>query len=290
MKLGCPNLNCNFHQKKDFVIKHGVYRRRNDSRYVQRYKCRNCGKSFSKSTFELECGHKKRRVNHQVFKLLASGMSMRRTAKFLGLNKNTIPRKLVYLAKKSRMSQLELLSKLKKSVVHMQFDDMITSHHTKLKPLSISLAVDANTRTILGVEISSIGAFGHLAEISKKKYGFRKNNHIEGLKKLFSQIKEAIHPFALVESDEHNFYPKVVREFLETVDHQTHKGGRSCVAGQGELKKLSYDPLFILNHTCAMFRANVNRLMRKTWCTTKDPERLKDHLDIFISYYNNYLI
>jgi hypothetical protein len=271
-------------------VKHGVYKRCNDSRYVQRYKCRSCGKSFSKSTFELECGQKKRRVNHKIFNLLASGMSMRRTAKFLGLNKNTIPRKLVYLAKKARITQKELLLKLKHSVVHMQFDDMITSHHTKLKPLSISLAVDANTRVILGAEISTIGAFGHLSEISKKKYGVRKNNHKEGLRRLFDKIKEAVHPFALIESDEHKFYPEIVRQFLRSADHQTYKGGRGCIAGQGELKKLNYDPLFILNHTCAMFRANVNRLIRKTWCSTKDPERLKDHLDLFIAYYNQHLI
>jgi hypothetical protein len=31
-------------------------------------------------------------------------------------------------------------------------------------------------------------------------------------------------------------------------------------------------------------------LIRKTWCTTKDPRRLKDHLEIFMYYYNEVLL
>jgi len=37
--------------------------------------------------------------------------------------------------------------------------------------------------------------------------------------------------------------------------HRTVKGRRGSIAGQGELKKIGFDPLFSLNHTCAMLRA-----------------------------------
>jgi hypothetical protein len=52
------------------------------------------------------------------------------------------------------------------------------------------------------------------------------------------------------------------------------KGGKSGVAGQDELKKVGRDPLFWVNHTLAMRRANINRLIRKTWCTTKKVQPL----------------
>lgn len=32
---------------------------------------------------------------------------------------------------------------------------------------------------------------------------------------------------------------------------------------------------------------NINRLIRKTWCTTKDPTMLKKHIEIFIYYFNH---
>jgi len=55
--------------------------------------------------------------------------------------------------------------------------------------------------------------------------------------------------------------------------------------GQGELKKAGFDYLFSVNHTFATVRAKVNRLNRRTWCTTKNPERLADHIDIFIDVF-----
>ncbi len=168
----------------------------------------------------------------------------------------------------------------------MQFDDLITTEHTKLKPLSISLAVDARTRHILGTQVSQIGAFGHLADLSRKKYGIRPNRHREGLHRLFTKIAPTIALGAKIESDEHKRYPEVVAHFLPHREYKQYKGGRACVAGQGELKRLGHDPLFILNHSCAMLRANINRLVRRTWCTTKRPSRLKMHLEIFMDYYN----
>jgi hypothetical protein len=51
--------------------------------------------------------------------------------------------------------------------------------------------------------------------------------------------------------------------------HQTFKGRRGCVVGQDELKAGCFDPLFILNHTCAMFRAHIELLSRRTWWKNK---------------------
>ena len=72
--------------------------------------------------------------------------------------------------------------------------------------------------------------------------------------------------------------------------HFRHKGGRGCITGQGELKKLRFDPLFSLNHTCAMLRANINRLFRKTWCTTKKKEGLERHLAVYMDFHNTRLL
>ena len=62
--------------------------------------------------------------------------------------------------------------------------------------------------------------------------------------------------------------------------------GEAMIAGLGELKKNGRDPLFAINHTCAMLRANINRLFRRTWCTSKSLQHTQDHIDIFIDYYN----
>ena len=60
--------------------------------------------------------------------------------------------------------------------------------------------------------------------------------------------------------------------------------------GQGELKKQGWDPIFNLNHTAAMFRANMSRLIRRTWCTTKKLSSLRDHLSLYTTYHNQTLL
>lgn len=286
----CPNINCTSYQKNNFVIKDGTYFRCEDSRKINRFKCKLCNRRFSSSTKTLECWQKKRRVNFLLFQILASGISMRRSAKILNINRRTVDRKLIYLAMKSRLNNHHFLQQLKKSpVTNIQFDDLISSIHTKLRPVSVSIAVDKSTRIILGVEVGEIPAFGHLAAISKSKYGKRKNEHLEKLNNLFLKIKEFVSVDVKIESDEHqNYLPMILKHFPNS-KYRQYKGARGSIVGQGELKKLNYDPLFKINHTLAMFRANINRLIRRTWCTSKNIERLKDHIDIYIEYHNQNL-
>ena len=271
---------------KTFAIRYGRFYRQSEARWIQRFKCRECGRNFSHATGTLEFRQKKRRVNLPLLKLLSSGVSMRRCAFLLQIDRRTVDRKLIYLAKKSRLRHAELLEQMKGKVQSFEFDDLITSEHTKMKPLTVSLAVDADRRYILGAKVGRIPAFGLLADKSRKKYGKRDNDHRRTLTELFEQVALTVAPSALVQSDEHQRYPEFVKKYLPGREHRSHPGGRAAIVGQGELKKKTYDPIFILNHSCAMLRGGVNRLIRKTWCTTKRPERLQMHLDIFLDYYN----
>lgn len=291
MKHGCPNPKCPFYQKKQHVKKDGTYFRKNDSRRIQRYVCLHCHKKYSASTFCLAKNQKKRRVNILLLRELCSGVSMRRAAIKLNIHRITVHRKTLYLAKLSRKIHQRFLQQLQeRPVTQMQFDDLVTSEHTKLKPLSVSVAVDANTRKILGAKVSEIPAFGRLVERSLKKYGPRKSTHKQGMTKLFEQIKGGVDARAELRSDEHQMYPRLVKRFFPEARHKSYKGGRGCVVGQGELKRLTYDPLFMINHTCAMLRANINRLIRRTWCTSKSGFMLQQHLDIYINYHNQVLV
>ena len=86
------------------------------------------------------------------------------------------------------------------------------------------------------------------------------------------------------------YYVDDVREFFPKARHETSKGRRALEVGQGELKGGGYDPLFSINHTLAMIRANVNRLVRRTWCTTKQRDRLVGHLTLYALYHNLVLL
>lgn len=287
MKTLCPNSNCTFPQS---IIRDGTFRRREDAKVIQRYRCKNCGRRFSRATFSETYRQKKRRINTPLLKLLSSGMSLRRSALILQVNRKTIERKLPFLAIRCRRLNKNHLIKIKGRVHNIQIDDLITKESSKLMPLSVSIAVDENRRTILAMEVSQIPAFGHLSKIAVKKYGKRKDEHFEGLTRLFQRITPIVSTEVQVKTDGHQLYPGFISAYLPKARHLIFKSERGCVVGQGELKKVHFDPLFIVNHTCALLRANINRLIRKTWCTTKDPKRLKDHLDVFMYFYNTYLL
>lgn len=229
-------------------------------------------------------------MNSPLLKLLSSGVSLRRSAILLGVNKRTVERKLPFLAIQCRLRNDKHLKKLKGRIYNIQIDDLITKENSKLKPLSVSIAVDEDRRLILAVEVSQIPAFGLLSKHAVKKYGYRKDEHFDGLNRLFEKISPILCPEVSVKSDEHQRYTSIISTYLPRGRHSTFKSERAHVAGQGELKKIGFDPLFVVNHTCAILRANINRLIRKTWCTTKDPRRLKDHLDVFSYFYNQELL
>ena len=294
MKPNCPQLKCQTNQNPSpdqrLVVRNGVFFRKSDSRYIRRYYCRSCKKHFSKSTLSPRYWQKKRRINPLLNNLLCSGVSQRRAAILLKVNRKTVVRRFRFLANQARLEHEEWLKRYSnQNLMLVQFDDLETSEHTKCKPLSISVAIDPIDRKVLNFKVSLMPAKGHLAKISIRKYGYRADLRKEGLSKLMSELKPYIHPTATWLSDDNPHYGKILSRLFPRSTHQTTKGGRGCITGQGELKKLKFDPLFMLNHTCAMLRANLNRLFRKTWCTTKTVAGLNDHLALFVPYFNKIL-
>lgn len=294
MTLNCP---CSQHlqdvtsdaRSSTSVVHSGFFTRKSDGVKIQRFRCRSCGRSFSEATSSHCFGQKKRQVNTSVWRLMVGGFSQRRAAFELGINRKTLVRKFVFLG----LHALHLLTTTnlhRNSVSTMEFDDLETFEHTKCKPLSVTLAVESNTRRILGFRVASMPAKGILAAIAMKRYGPRVDGRKCARQSLFAEIKPMLTKDALIKSDQNPHYGPDVEMHFPNSAHQTFKGRRGCVVGQGELKRGGFDPLFSLNHTCAMLRANINRLFRRTWCTTKIAERLSYHIALYAVYHNFLLL
>ena len=266
-------------------MRFGFYQRSNDHVRVQRFLCRACQKTCSASTFSDCYQQKKRHLNGIIAKLLAGGYSQRRTAFDLGINRKTVVRKFILLGLAAKRGLLRY-QRLHPQVAHMQFDDLETSIHSKCLPASITLAVEQGSRRILGFRVSQMPAKGKLAKISRAKYGHRRDDRKTARRELFAELKPLLSERAIIFSDMNPHYKADVAEFFPLARYKTTKGRRGCVVGQGELKRGGYDPLFSLNHTFAMLRANMNRLFRRTWCTTKKIERLELHVALYAVNHN----
>lgn len=291
MKLRCPY--CPFksavQKQEPHVVRCGSYYRTSDSRRVQKLRCGVCRKYFSFATFAPGYRQHKRQHNDTLKKNLASGISLRRASLIMNMSRTTVARKLIFLAIQARLnSERNLCNHIPSKII--EFDDLETFEHSKYKPVSITLAVEHKTRKILGFATSQMPPRGITAKAAKKKYGVRKDERKKARLEMFNRMKPYVDPHALIKSDQNPHYPELIRKTFPQAQMQTFRSRRATATGLGELKVGGFDPIFSLNHTCAMLRANINRLFRRTWCTTKKVARLNDHLAIYVDFHNSILI
>lgn len=248
---------------------------------IQRYRCLTCRRSFSDQTGRLTYRQKLPHFTQPVFRILTAGVSQRKCAEFLGIHRDTVASMMLRLA---RFAEGQVTPTEAQAIARGQiavFDEMETFEHTKMKPLSITVAVDEATRLIVATKVAVMPAKGLLAKRSRRKYGKRPDHRPKAIAAVLTSVGSKMPSIAVVKSDQNPMYPALVGHALPFREHKTYKGRRGCVVGQGELKSGGFDPLFSLNHSCAMIRDNLKRLSRRTWCTTKRPDRLQALLELY---------
>ncbi len=288
----CPNQECRFRDGPDgserlygstrFWIKRGHYRTKHDRRAVPRYSCRACGKCFNSRTGTPTAGQHKPHMNRQVFGMLCSGMTQRRTAEVAGIARRTVERKFRWLTSRAAEAHADALHGGCLETSFIQFDDMESVEHTKLKPLTLALAVRASTGQIIDARVGTITCKHRKAD-SERRYGKRADERTRIRREALESVAMCAKPGATVATDELNHYRRLIAETVPGAKHRTHvSSGRrdGCDGG--------FDPLFRINHTCAKMRADIARLRRKTWCISKLASRLQDHLNLYIAWQNKY--
>jgi transposase-like protein len=279
---------CPFCHSKSQANRNGFYLRPSDQKRIQQYKCVDCKRSFSATHFSIDYRLRKRRVNQEVFKLLSSGVSQRRCAFLVGVKPIAIARRVDRFGRCAE-NNLSVYRESRGKVETVLIDEMESFEHTKCKPLTIPIAVEDKSRKILSLGVGKIAAKGHLAAISRRKYGLRLCERSKTLAKVFQELKACVAEDALFKSDESHHYPRPIQTHFPKARHISYKGRRSAPIGQGELKRGGWDPLFFLNHTYAMCRDNLKTLTRRTWCTAKRPDRLESLLYIYAYFHNLWL-
>lgn len=288
MKQTCPYCSSESLQRSNLrqsIVKAGTYYRSSDRKSVQRYKCKVCNHFFSSVTGHWTYFQKLRHLNSSIFSCLAGSVSLRETARILKINRKTVQRQLIKLGHRAQ-TQFKKENKKHSIANKIQFDDMETFEHTKCKPVAISLAVVEGKRRILDFQICKQPAKGLLVKKSLKKYGKREDERPFYRELLFKNIKTLVTKEVQISTDESTHYIKDIKSHFPESTHVQYKGRRGCVVGQGELKQGGFDPLFSLNHTAAMARYKISRLVRRTWVTTKKIENLRYHFAIMAYQHN----
>ena len=116
------------------IVRNGYYRRSSDSKRVSRFLCLTCERTFSSSRLTPCFGQKKRRLNDPIRKLYCSGVSKRRIARLLRINRKTVPRKLLFLGEQANHYLKQTIADLQASGTKLdaiQFDELESFEHSK---------------------------------------------------------------------------------------------------------------------------------------------------------------
>ncbi len=271
-------------------VKYGRYLRAEDAQSIQRYRCKACKTCHSSATHSPTYRQKRRRLNRLVRADIVSSTSQRRIALNQGCARKTVARKIIFLAEQARIKHAQWLESQQEQFNNVQWDELETFEHSRLKPLSVAVMCCTKTRSIVGFGIAQIPASGKIAKRSREKYGHRADRSSAMRRKVLRELKPYVAPNVTFTSDQHMRYAKEIKTFYPESVHIQHESIRGSLTGQGELKRTGFDPLFWINHSLAMLRDNIKRLARKTWCTTKKADSLSDILAIYIHYHNTRLI
>lgn len=288
MKLSsCPQ--CEEKGESGSILRrNGKYFRASTSSWVQKYSCPRCFAYYSDAIFEDGYRQKKRQLNGIVASLLCGLMSQNEVARVLKVNRKTVVRKFRHEAF-TAIYELRSENLNPPPARRIEFDDLETHENTLLKPLSVTLAVEYKSRRILGIEVSQMPERGRLTRKSREKYGPRRDLRRAGRSALLESLQELVDGDAEIRTDANPHYPPLLKKYFPAARHTPFPGKRGTATAQGELKRVRYDPLFYVNQTCAMLRANVNRLIRRTWCTTKRVDQLQAHLVLYAAHFNRRL-
>jgi len=290
----CPNKNCQNHTepKSGFFIKKGYFKTKHNSKQVPCYQCKACGKKFSSNTFSDTKYQKKPELNKLIFTFYNSNVSQNRLAKDLRCNRKTVVRKIKFLAYKARQIHEKKLENKEIKTYQVQFDEMETFEHTRMKPISISIAVECywddkkkvyRTGRIIDAIAAQMYYKSRNAIKAQEKYGVRKDQSLRARIDVVESIKKtAINPNIKILTDGKTSYGNLFADImpksrLEIISRKQNSGSE-------------YDKMFALNHTCARLRHDMSRMARKSWITTKNVDGLQEHLDLFIAYYNDYQV
>ena len=288
-----PNPSCKYHHppRHRFYIKKGYFITKWNHQRVPRYQCLDCKKGFSSHTFYRTYRQKKPYLNETIFKFYTSATTQRRLARVLDVNLKTVVRKFLFLAKNAELNHLEKLSQKAFDVTHSQFDEMLTFEHTRLKPLSIALAVQKKDSKLIDIQVAQSHYQGVLSSVAFKKYGPREDQSHEARRQVLATLQSQIKSSCHLVTDAKPVYRTDVASLVPKVKLVQVKNRGARLQRLLNAKRRNFqDPMFELNLVAAKIRHDLSRMARKVWVTTKRQDRLQKHLMLFLASQNGYLI
>ena len=288
----CPRSACpSFTTKRFRWRRKGRFTRHCDGRSVPRFVCLECHRTFSSQTFRVDYRLKKPRLHLELFKDFVSKTTMRQSARTIGCHRRTVAHRLELLGRHCRSFHHSMLERARRSggiSGVFQLDEQETFEHSRrLKPVTVPILIERSSYFIVHAVCAPLAARGGLSpawrakkEALEKLFGKRRSGSTAAVRESFEKLA-TVHggrgPVSIQTDCKMSYVPILRRIFGARLEHS---------------RTLSTEPrtygttLFPINHTLAMARDGLSRLVRRSWAASKLRGKLELHLWIWIAYRN----
>ncbi len=267
----------------------GTYRRRCDGRRVQRFRCKSCRRRFSTQTFRLDHHYRLPHKDSAIFRALVSKVTHRQAARMLAVDRKSVHRRLRRWGPALERLHLAALSSHRGILGACCLDELETFEgDRRLQPVTVPVLVDRERFFVVAVEVATLPPRGNLKgrrarrkEELEALHGPRKNRSNSAVRACL-EIWAASSPGCrspLLISDKKTSYPGLFRRAFP--DRR-----RIHVRVHSKQERTRENPLFAANHSLAMLRDQVSRLVRRSWGASKLRHRLRDHLWVWVAWRN----
>ena len=286
----CPNQHCDMFSRPEagFWTLNGSYWPKCRPEPVPRFRCRLCRKSFSRQTFRADYRDHRPDANRELFLLLVSGVGLRQCARVLGITRRCIELKARKITRHLAALNRNLLGPMPPGAC-FQLDELETYEGRRnTRPLTLPVLIERDSRFLLWAGSAPIRPRGkmtdeRLAAIAEDeaRFGRRRDRSRAALKLALEELHRwtGHHPRVLLETDEKSIYPVLGRRVLGE-DRLVHATVNS------KLVRDTFNPLFPINNTEAIFRDLTGRLRRESWLASKQRRYLNGQLMILMTWRN----
>lgn len=284
----CPNEACTAHRSPlgPFFRRDGLYAPRCRPHPVQRFRCRVCGRRFSRQSFRADRYQKKPYLNAPCLRLLVACVALRQAARVLGVARRTVERRFAWLARQARGFQENRLDTARLTGPFM-LDELESFEANRYQPVTVPVLIEPGSFFLLASEVGPLRRKGRMSPDQHRRraahearHGRRPTHASIAVRQVLQRLRLCTDPRSVVVllSDHKPLYGQLGRRILGP---RFVWEPRSATA-----RRDRSNPLFPINHTNARLRHFLARLRRRSWCISKTRESLRQHLQIAALWMN----
>jgi hypothetical protein len=247
---------------------------------VPRFRCRGCGRSFSRQSFRADYGHKKPYLNASFLRLMVSCVGLRQAARFLQVARRTVEHRFTWAARHAADFHA---NRLRGRTIEgpFQLDELESFEANRYQPVTVPVLIERRTMFIVASGVGPLRRKGRLSPSQRlrraeheARHGRRSSRSAIAVREVLGQLSPLLGPGKplVLDSDHKPLYGQLGRRlFGERFVWRRHSAAA---------RRDRENPLFPINHTNARLRHWLSRLRRRSWCVSKRRSQLEHHLAI----------